>query len=548
MSREERIEKLLHGNDEERQRAAECFVGTSEKEVTDEDVQLMIECLADPYGEVAETAARALRDFRRKEAVLPLLKVFENPTNRLLNAQLRWNASEAIGAILEKHRDPDLIGKSLPFLLQELNERGQINREKAAKALGKIKDERAVESLFKALLKGMGNDFNAIHWVLLEWDSSFIPEVVEWIRSRERCSEIKLVNDNILEGYLGNPEVAPKLVASLADYFYANRDEKEMIRKVNFALKQIGAPAAKALCDAFKENDYPHVSNAKAAMVNLGAVAVPELISVLMEPALASREDIRIRKAAIECLRKIPHPSAIPVLIAEIRKRRSYTHEACYALAAIGKPALPHLIEEAKSKDAYIRREVYVGLGMTRDERAIETLKKGLSDPDRDARHSALNALEIIGGEKSILAMMEGAKETPDTGTKGDIAEKVGELKVREAVPLLLELIGTRWSENAHYVCGKSYTALVNIGAQNLAELKMLRTAARKFYSEHAEANREGKLEENKIAFRFVYSKWSTQLSKRAREHKERMNVPLAFRRPSHIKPDDIKRIRRVNL
>ena len=72
---------------------------------------------------------------------------------------------------------------------------------------------------------------------------------------------------------------------------------------------------------------------------------------------------------------------------------------AADALARIGKPALPALIEALESKNAPTRARAVRAIGMMEesDPQAIEALSTALRDPDASVREQAARALGHIG-------------------------------------------------------------------------------------------------------------------------------------------------------
>ncbi|WP_165394723.1 HEAT repeat domain-containing protein [Methanofollis fontis] len=191
--------------------------------------------------------------------------------------------------------------------------------------------------------------------------------------------------------------------------------------------------------------------------------------------ALGKRED----PAAIEPLRSAlsdPEPGVRWV--------------AMEALGAIGRPALPVLIELLASDDVDVRWGAAIALGDIGDREAVEALAARLEDTDRYVRTRAALALAAIGGPAlpALAAVVEGGSaegrwaaalalgkagleegvpplsrllRDGDTGVRWKAAEALGEIGGLAAVPPLITALGDDEGE----VREAAASALAGIGA-----------------------------------------------------------------------------------
>ncbi|MBI3014900.1 MAG: HEAT repeat domain-containing protein [Candidatus Tectomicrobia bacterium] len=167
-------------------------------------------------------------------------------------------------------------------------------------------------------------------------------------------------------------------------------------------------PLARSLDDLIEEITTWPVGMPVRAMeqvLAMGEPAVPALIE-----ALARFQDDQERDLLWPAvlLGELRHPSAVAPLIAQMRRTDldSLALAATEALAKIGAPAVPALIEVATAPDPLLRLYAYGGLGWIRDDRAYAALLDALGR-DRDLGEVLALALSDQGRPEAIPCLYE---------------------------------------------------------------------------------------------------------------------------------------------
>jgi HEAT repeat protein len=153
--------------------------------------------------------------------------------------------------------------------------------------------------------------------------------------------------------------------------------------------------ARRAVIEALRDRSVEVRAAAAFSLGAAGKVVIPELVKAL-------GDDPRVVEGAVESLGQIG-PDAIPALVASFH---DHGMGVAYALAKIGSPALPNLIEALD--DPKVRGPAVAGIERMGPAAApaVPTLAALLKDPSPGMRSIALRALAAIG---------EGARgATPD--------------------------------------------------------------------------------------------------------------------------------------
>jgi HEAT repeat protein len=152
-----------------------------------------------------------------------------------------------------------------------------------------------------------------------------------------------------------------------------------------------------------KSNDAQERTAAADAIGALGPrarTALPDLIAALKDE---KKEFVGANcSVAIALYRVGPPEQVIPPLIEALRreeKTNGLPSCAAIALANIGPPAVPALVEALKDKRAQARRAAAFGLGMigAGAKEAVPALGAALDDPDQQVRFCVVCALQGIG-------------------------------------------------------------------------------------------------------------------------------------------------------
>jgi HEAT repeat protein len=330
------------------------FLGSPdvEKMRAKKDVKGLIRALG--YQKDVDTrrdAARTLGEIGDPAAVEPLIQLLrtESPGSRVQKSAM-WALAEIGGPAVES-------------LIEALRDENRSVRERAANALGEIRDTRAVQPLIHAL------------------------EDEYWPVRKAAVIALGIIGDA--------GAVEPLLEALQDDEGPVRKAAEEWLHKLGWELDGSVSPA-------------PPDVDAMAATGN-----VEGLIG-----ALSYERDRKVREAAAEALGNIGDPAAVEPLISLLGDSHSTAFvwpnpAAVEALAKIGAPAVEPLIgvlDTGKWADhpgsAEIRAGAADALGEIGDPQAIGVLLRCLWDNIPAVRSSAASALGKIG-EPAVLRLIE---------------------------------------------------------------------------------------------------------------------------------------------
>lgn len=417
---EEKIEELSSESPSKVQRAYEGLVGlgssiipTLERtlKVKERDVQVLIMGILGRIGD--------------KDATLLLREVL---INKDMDSVVRSEAARELAK----------IGKSTaPLLIETLESEDSFVRVKTARALGEIRDKRAIPALATILenkqeyLVTRSQSAEAIGNI---GSKTAIPLLVKVLEDKHECLEIRTSVAEAL-GEIRNRAATPALLRMIH-----NRDEYSDVRR-----------------------------SAIEAIVKIGdREAVPDLIACL--------EDKKIQVSLVRALGEMKDRRAVSVLIEMLKQKPKdyYTEksgarrDAAAALGKMGdKQAVPMLIEALKDKDDYVRWYAAVALGRISDKRAVpalikaydiageepvdlsipshaitEALKrigkpaipylvKALKSKNKNARIVAAEVLKEVGDETTIPVLEEALKRERNAWVRDVMTEKLEDLKFK---------------------------------------------------------------------------------------------------------------------
>jgi HEAT repeat protein len=335
----------------------------------------LIAAFEDPIGDVREAAADAV-DRLGYCAIEPLTAALQAP-----NRQTRAAVAKVLVGVLTSGRPAEVGVPSgaVESLVECLGSRDAALRESAARLLGKIGDDSAIEALVRALssdsldmVKAAAEALGMLRW---QPDRSAAGAAYWASQARfDRCLEIGAV-------------ATPSLVAALKDRHQAARDAAAQ------ALVEVGAQAFDSLIGALSDGAKTVRSTAAWVLGEIGDVrAVEPLIASLADGV----EDVRV--AARRALVRIGAP-AVESLIAALRGSRDWEVYMCemsaQALVDIGAPAVEPLIAAVGDEDVLVRWTAVEALGKIGDKRAVASLVSALDD--RAVRQAASEALDLLG-------------------------------------------------------------------------------------------------------------------------------------------------------
>ncbi|TLY32549.1 MAG: HEAT repeat domain-containing protein [Nitrospirae bacterium] len=340
------LEALADPDDATREEAAQALIKLADPAATD----ALIEALQDDYWSVRMHASHALARIGGSRVVEALIPMLGDSIKECRDGAVDDFA--AIGAA---------AGERLVAALRD--ERWRV-REGAAKALGLIKDRRAVDGLIAAL--------------------------------RDRDGSVRTIAAEAL-GRIGDPKAIKGLMALF-------KDTSKLVRvAATIALTQIGDPTVETLIEGLKDENF---------QVRLHSVQALGGIT----------SDYPTGRSWLRDSRPVPH------LIALLKdKDRAVREDAAIALGMIGDPsAVPALVEAMQ--DGAVRVRAIMALGMIADPRSVEPLirvlegvginLKGTPMPgcivseEWFIREQAALALGHINDLRSVPALCHALKDT----------------------------------------------------------------------------------------------------------------------------------------
>lgn len=260
---------------------------------------------------------------------------------------IRMKAAEALGKLRDK--------KAVDQLIHALEDEDEFVRREAAEALGKIRNKKAVDPLIHML---MDKD---------EYVRTYAAEALGKIRDKKAVDPlIHVIKDEDMGEAatvalirLGEPAVKP-LIQMLKD---KNEDVRE---RAVWALEKLGWEPKRDIGKA----RYLIVKGEWDELVQLGQLAVGPLIHAL--------EDEDARANAAEALGKIGDEKAVDPLI--------------------------HTLED---EERMVRRNAAGALGRIGDKKAVGPLIQMLKDKNEDVRNNAAEALSRIGDPSATECVID---------------------------------------------------------------------------------------------------------------------------------------------
>ena len=320
------------------------------------------------------------------------------------------------------------IAQTYGRLVQSLNTSLQNKdlwvRSDAAKSLGKIGNDKAVDGLNTAL---QDKDL--------------------WVRSDVAKSLGKIGNDKAVDGLITALQDADSRVR-----YYAAE-----------ALGKIGNDkAVDGLIIALQDVDSEVRSYAAEALGKIGNdKAVDSLIIALQDV------DSWVRENASRALGKIGNDKAVDSLIFVLQDRDSgFRGNAALALGEIGNErAVDSLIAALQDKDLEVGCCAAEALGEIGNERAVDSLIAALQDEHPGVKRNAALALGKIGNDKAVDSLIA-ALQDGHLGVRYYAAEALGEIGNERAVEGLIAALQDEYSA----VRSRAADALDNIGSLSCLE------------------------------------------------------------------------------
>lgn len=353
-------------------------------------------------------------------AVEPLLAVLDEPGHQLARS---W-AANVLGELGAQSAFPALV-RSLGDLDDEV-------RAKAATALGRLGDRRAVSYLLESLLG----------------------DPAPFVRARIAAAL----------GRFGQPEVIDHLVRALGDQAWWVR-----MRSVE-ALEQIGSAAEGPLLMALDDADPEIRVRAASALERLGVPAslvgmiqrgerMAEAMETLVKFAMAGARELlaellvhpapEVRTAVVTAVRRGARRDLGPALVRLARTDadpaiRSMGFDTLRALRV--PEAVPAAVEGMVDPDERVRAAAVALVGDIGGPETVGQLRTRTADPERVVRAAAVRALGLM---KTPAAAPDFQRllEDPDSEVRHAAAGAAGEAGARQLVPALAAALGDSHAE-----------------------------------------------------------------------------------------------------
>ncbi len=449
--------------------------------------------LGDTDQDVRIAAAAALGRLRDRRAVRPLRDLCSDPYVGVRHAAadaLAAIGEEALDALLAALADPATIvrvaaaralgimkdPRAVPPLIDCLNDPGQEVRWSAAQALGDIgapaiaalslvlkggsKIERlaAIDALWKIV---DDRATEALLGALHDDDADVREKASQALKKREVLDVWRRALGEQVEAASSAPKRKKKAKSITEEdtKAFTEHGEKEIgnlikaLREKTWTsqlgaatrLIMMGRPAAEGLIRALRDED-PDIQTAAAGVLGeMREVAVEPLMDAL------SDDDGRIRIVAARNLGKIGNDRSIETLIAALHRERDSEVRAVIAeaLGYMGKKqAIEPLTLALRDRDETVQIAAARSLGYIGDRRAIEPLIHALNDVDDRVRHAALEALKDPNGvvhDHLLDALRHGDRELK-LGV-AEALESLGWTPGTEAEQVYYLLARERWAE-----------------------------------------------------------------------------------------------------
>ncbi len=328
-----------------------------------EAAPFLIEALGAPDAGLRDSTAGILAQMG-PQALPPLLTALASA-----HPLVRGEIADILGKTHEK--------QAIPGLQAALQGEFYTVRAKAALALGRINDARAIPDLIDKLKDpeplvrascagglGMFSDgriFDPIGDLLLD-----DPQI-----------EVRQAAAAAL-GETRQPQAIPYLMSALRDsYWWYERDQG--------------------------------VIPLLEAIAKMGRAVVPELIQALDDP------EGTVRRYAAQLLSRLPDERALDALTTTLYDTHfDVSRASAEALAVLGSPAVPVLVEALRHPEALIRQQAVAALVKTHDSRVVPELLNLLNDENREVRLEVVHALGESGDVRARLPLQELAGSRAD--------------------------------------------------------------------------------------------------------------------------------------
>ncbi len=390
--------------------------------------------------DVRMAASRALGRIRDPRAIEPMLEALAAPESwlpaRVAEVVLQFGdlAFDPLVVLLGRHDDSaarawacQILGdlgnpRAVPILLGCLSDINDQVRARAASALGRLGDRRAVADLIRMMLS------DPVPYVRIQvvralgaiGDPRALHDLIDALKDGEWWVRIRVVE--ALE-HLGEQAIEPLFLA------LEDRD-KEVRARAAMTLERLGA--MDRLVTRLAELD----AGAREKLLAAGQAGVVEILIEALE-----HQDTRVRFMIVEILGEIRNPMVSVALVGRLEKEPDARIRAgvVRSLAALGETTAAAPISRllGDPSDA-IRIEAVRALERIPVGDPIELLGAALRDPEPRVRAGAAVVLGKVGNEKAVEPLLELLTDANST-VRTEAARALGFLQAEAAIPRLTE-------------------------------------------------------------------------------------------------------------
>ncbi len=298
-------------------------------------------------------------------------------TEKLIEALKSNKGSTRVAAMmaLGEMRENDAVDP----ILRILNRDYPLAKASAAIALGKIGDERAVETLKKEMKDGDGEYVRSSSAIALGkiGDENSVPYLIDRLRDQK----IRVRSSAILAlGEIGNETTVKPLIEILEtgkdsagqnkNSMNANTDVR---KSAILALGEIGSTDATEILTSILTDKEEALEVRTAAAAALGNIKNSKNVETLKKVFNDNNTDVNVRNAAFLALSKNKNNETAKILVGKLRDK-DFGVSARESLIEMGETAVDPLIENLKTKDSKIKAETALILIEIGDKRAIKPL------------------------------------------------------------------------------------------------------------------------------------------------------------------------------
>lgn len=344
--------------------------------------------------------------------------------------------------------------KAVPVLLrvvQDIKDEDEDVRGAALRALGRIRDPRALTGLIEALGYPEASLPPRIAEIIVMFGADSVPLLIAELRNLD--SDVRRMWAAEILGWLGDPRAAIPLIESLGDV------SPEVRAKAAGGLGKIGdARALERLLEMLLSDPAPFVRT-RAAQA-LGAIGHPKVIDHLIHVLKDPEWWVRIR--AIEALEQIGRSSTGALLVAleddddEVRRR------AAMALERMG------YVQEsiAAMEDEGFRPDLSRILLLVGKAGVTEVLFGRILTAGKGAQNLLVRMAGDIGDPSAGPVLRSILSESRDPSLRSRVVEALGKIRHREAIPDILACL----RDSDEWVRSASVGALSFLGADEHSE------------------------------------------------------------------------------